>query len=63
MHFFVNYFFGHACAEDLMKKVEEDIQELDMKKMDQVSVDEPSVNWKLYDRIVEERNKKMTIQH
>ena len=70
MDFFVKYFskdrvvcryltsrfLGHTCAEDLKKEFEEAIQELDMKKMVQVSIDGPNVNWKLYDSIVEERN-------
>ena len=68
MDFFVKYFnkdravcryltsrfLGHTCAEDLKKEFEESIQELDMKKMVQVIMDEPNVNWKLYDHIVEE---------
>ena len=37
-------------------KFEEGIQELDLKKMVQVSMDGPSVNWKLYDNIIKERN-------
>ena len=67
MYFFVRYFnknrvvcsyltsrfLGHTCAEDLKKKFEEGIQELDMKKMVQVSLNGPNVNWKLYNSIVE----------
>ena len=49
-------FLGHTCAEDLKKEFEEGIQELDMKKMVQVSMDGPNVNWKLYDSLVEKRN-------
>ena len=70
MDFFVKYFnkdivvcryltsrfHGHTCAEDLKKEFEEGIQEVDMKKMVQVSRDGPNVNWKLYDNIVKERN-------
>ena len=46
---------GHTC-ENLKKEFEEGTQELDMKKMVIVSMDGPSVNWKLYDSIMEERN-------
>ena len=70
MDFFVKYFnkgrvvyeyltsrfLGHTCAEDLKEEYEEGNQELDMKKMVQVSMDGPNVNWKLYDSIIEERN-------
>ena len=55
MDFFVKYFnkdrvvcryltskvLGHTCAEDLKREFEEGIQELDMKKMVQVSMDGP----------------------
>ena len=51
-------FLGHTCVEDLKKEFEEGIQESNMKKMAQVSMDRPNVNWKLYDSIVEENNKK-----
>ena len=70
MDFFVKYFnkdrvvcryltsrfLGHTCAEDLKKEFEEGIQEFDIKKMVQVSMDGTNVNWILYDSIVEERN-------
>ena len=49
-------FLGHSHAEDLKMKFEEGIIELEKKKMLQVSMGGPNVNWKLYDSIVEERN-------
>ena len=49
-------FLGHTCAEDVKKKFEKGIQDLDMKKMAQISMDGPNVNWILYDSLVEERN-------
>ena len=49
-------FLGDSSAEDLKKEFEEGIQELDMKKMVQVSMDGPNVYWKLYDGILKERN-------
>ena len=49
-------FFGHTRAEDLKMKFEEGIIELEKKKMLQISMDGPNVNWKLYDSIVEKRS-------
>ena len=49
-------FLGHTCAEYLKKEFEEGIQELDTKKMVQVSMNGPNVSWKLYDSIVDKRN-------
>ena len=49
-------FLGHSFAEDGKKEFEEGIQELDIKKVVHVSMGGPSVNWKMYDNIVEERN-------
>ena len=51
-------FLGHTCAENLNKVFEEGIQELDVKKMVQVSMDGPIANWKMYDSIVEEKKSK-----
>ena len=48
-------FLGHTHVDDL-KKFEEGIKDLEKKKMLQVSMDGPNVNWKLYDSIVEEWN-------
>ena len=70
MDFFVKYFnkdrvvcryitlrfLSITCANDLKKEFEEGIQELNMKKIVQVSMDGPNINWKLYDSRVEERN-------
>ena len=49
-------FLGHTCAKDLKKEFEEGILESGMKKIVQVSMDWPNVNWKLYDSIVDKRN-------
>ena len=49
-------FLDHTHVDDLKKKFEEGIKDLEKKKMLQVSVDGPNVNWQLYDSIVEERN-------
>ena len=49
-------FLGHTRAEDLKMKFEEGIIELEKKKMLQISMDGPNVNWKLYDSIVEKRS-------
>ena len=45
---------GHTCAGDLKKKFKERIKDLEKKKMLQVSMDGPNVNWKLYGSIVQE---------
>ena len=49
-------FLGQTRAEDLKMKFEEGIIELEKKKMLQISMDGPNVNWKLYDSIVEKRS-------
>ena len=49
-------FLGQTHAEDLKKKFEEGIKDLEKKKMLQVSMDGPNVNWKLYDSIVQEQS-------
>ena len=48
-------FLGHTRACDLKQKFEECIVDLDQKKLAQVSMDGPSVNWKLYESLVEQR--------
>ena len=47
-------FLGHTCIEDQKKNFKEGIKDLEKKKMLQVSMDGPNVNWKLYDSIVQE---------
>ena len=49
-------FLGHTHANDLKKKFEEGIKDLEKKKMLQLLMDGTNVNWKLYDSIVEEQN-------
>ena len=49
-------FLGHTQAEDLKKMFEEGIKDLEPRRMIQISMDGPSVNWKLYEQITEERN-------
>ena len=49
-------FLGHTCADDMKKKFEEGMKDLEKKKMLQISMDGPNGNWKLYDSIVEEWN-------
>ena len=46
-------FLGHTTVEDLKLKFEEATQNLDTKKMVQVSLDGPSVNWKMRSTITE----------
>ena len=47
---------GHTTAEDLKLKFEEATQNLDTKRMVQVSMDGPNVNWKMLSKITEERS-------
>ena len=49
-------FLCHTRAEDLKMKFKEGIIELEKKKMLQISMNGPNVNWKLYDSIVEKRS-------
>ena len=46
---------GHTTAKDL-KKFEEATEQLDLKKLTQISMDGPNVNWKLLDSIAEDRS-------
>jgi hypothetical protein len=53
--YFTSSFLGHTRAEDLKKQFEEATSDLNMKKLVQLSMDGPNVNWKLYNNINEER--------
>ena len=46
-------FLGHTTSEDLKLKFEEVTQYLNTKRMVQVSVDGPDVNWKMLNKITE----------
>ena len=52
---FVLSFLGHTAAEDLKLKIEEATQNLDTKRMVQVSMDGPNVLWKMLGKITEDR--------
>ena len=45
-------FLGYTTTEDLKLKFEEAIQNLDTKRMVQVSVDGPNVNWKMLSKLL-----------
>ena len=53
-------FLGHTTAKDLKRAFEECTEKLDLKNLIQVSMDGPSVNWKMLDLIVEDRNSNET---
>ena len=53
-------FLGHTTAEDLKLKFEEATQNLDTKRMVQVPMDWPNVNWKMLNKCTEERS---SIEH
>ena len=48
-------FLGHTTSEDLKLKFEEVTRDLNTKRMVQVSMDGPNVNWKMLNKITEER--------
>ena len=54
--YLTSLFLGHTIAKDLKKKFEEATEQLDMKKLLQISMDGPNVNWKLLDTIAEDRS-------
>ena len=54
--YLTSLFLGHTTAKDLKKKFEEAAEQLDMKKLLQISMDGPNVNWKLLDTIAEDRS-------
>ena len=55
-HYLTSTFLGHTQAEDVKKMFEEGIKDLEPRRMIQISMDGPIVNWKLYEQITEERN-------
>ena len=48
-------FLGHTRADDLKRNFEEVTKDLDKKMLAQVSMDGSNVNWKMYDKLMEER--------
>lgn len=47
--YFKSAFLGHATANDMMVKFLDCLKLIDLKKMVQLSMDGPNVNWKFYD--------------
>ena len=54
--YITSLFLGHTTAKDLKKKFKETTEQLDLKKLIQISMDGPNVNWKLLDSIAEDRS-------
>ena len=48
-------FFGHGTHANLSKTLNEGISGLEMSKLIQISMDGPSVNWKLMKAVVAKR--------
>ena len=48
-------FFGHGTRTDLLKSFDEGISGLNMSKLSQILMYEPSVNWKLMKAVVANR--------
>ena len=54
VHYWDSMFLGHETAADLLKKINDGLAGLDLSKKNQVSMDRPSVNWKvLWDMKIE----------
>ena len=49
-------FFGHTTVEDLKLKFEEATQNVDTKRMVQVSMDGPNISWEMVRKITEKRS-------
>ena len=49
-------FLGHSTAEEMLSYFRNAIKDLDPRKMLQLSMDGPSVNWLLYKNVVQERH-------
>ena len=54
--YLTSLFLGHTTAKDLKKMFEEATEQLDLKKLIQISMDGPNVNWKLLDSIAGDRS-------
>ena len=54
MRYLGSAFLGYTTAADLKRNFDEATKDLDKRKMIQVSMDRPNVNWKLLSSIVDE---------
>ena len=45
-------FLGHAAHKDLLEHFNSALEEIDLSKIIQVSMDGPSVNWRFYNELV-----------
>ena len=55
MRYLGSEFLGHATAANLLMHFKDGIRQLDPKRLHQVSMDGPSVNWKFYTGLARER--------
>ena len=46
--YYTSAFMGHAKADDMLQHFEDCIEELNINKLSQISMDGPNVNWKFY---------------
>ena len=53
--FYDSRFLGHSTHSDLLEHFNDTIKELNPNKLYQISMDEPSVNLKFYDKVAKER--------
>jgi hypothetical protein len=59
--YLTSVFMGHATAANIFESFQEAVQKLELKKLLQISMDGPAVNWSFYDRLQSEFKKR--IQH
>ena len=46
--YYTSAFIGHAKADDMLQHFEDYIEELNINKLTQISMDGPNVNWMFY---------------
>ena len=59
VQFIASTIFGHGTHQKLLKHFYEVTKELDHLKLYQISIDGPSVNFKVYNKIVQDRQENM----
>lgn len=55
-------FMGHATAADIFESFMEAVKKLDLKKLLQISMDGPAVNWSFYETLQKELKKEYNIE-
>lgn len=55
-------FMGHSTASDILESFQKAVGKLDLKKLLQISMDGPAVNWSFYDTLQSELKKEYNIE-